>query len=362
MSFILLGKHADNTFVMLSGEIYESRKDAADALSSLTSDPAFDHWDAEVLVVDINNATPVLLVRPAVATVEAPVSAEMDEGGAEAFRYAGTDAGATEEDTESLVVEDDEVSGAEDEAASSDTDLAAALTELGVGDEGDAEAAEGNEDASLRDAIARTTAQMAASGIVPPDSVGPAGEEAEEAASEDEAVDEGAPEATETPAEDAPVEGAEPDDESQSWPWASASEEAAEGFSLSALEEPGVDEGSLVKAAGDDETMDAARPVIMGDYDEAPVEPMSIAEADAVAQEQEPAADEGGSEALAQALAAAVAEAGALDAEKGETPEAPVTPEGSSADQLSCDDCVYFQTCPNKEDREPASCGSFQWK
>jgi len=28
----------------------------------------------------------------------------------------------------------------------------------------------------------------------------------------------------------------------------------------------------------------------------------------------------------------------------------------------TCDDCIYVDTCPNKDQREPASCGSFVWK
>ncbi len=31
-------------------------------------------------------------------------------------------------------------------------------------------------------------------------------------------------------------------------------------------------------------------------------------------------------------------------------------------DGMTCDDCVYVDTCPNKDEREPANCGSFQWK
>ena len=27
-----------------------------------------------------------------------------------------------------------------------------------------------------------------------------------------------------------------------------------------------------------------------------------------------------------------------------------------------CDDCVYVDTCPNKDQRRPEDCGSFQWK
>jgi hypothetical protein len=38
--------------------------------------------------------------------------------------------------------------------------------------------------------------------------------------------------------------------------------------------------------------------------------------------------------------------------------------EGGSSDiaDLTCDDCVYMNTCPKVGDSDPASCGSFQWK
>ncbi len=33
----------------------------------------------------------------------------------------------------------------------------------------------------------------------------------------------------------------------------------------------------------------------------------------------------------------------------------------SDIDSLSCDECVFAGTCPNKEERTPSACGSFQW-
>jgi hypothetical protein len=35
---------------------------------------------------------------------------------------------------------------------------------------------------------------------------------------------------------------------------------------------------------------------------------------------------------------------------------------GSDIANLTCDDCVYMNTCPKVGDSDPSSCGSFQWK
>jgi pilus assembly protein FimV len=36
--------------------------------------------------------------------------------------------------------------------------------------------------------------------------------------------------------------------------------------------------------------------------------------------------------------------------------------DSASMDSYVCDDCVYVDTCPNKDQRVPKDCGSFQWK
>ncbi|HET6351167.1 MAG TPA: hypothetical protein VFG89_03425 [Coriobacteriia bacterium] len=38
------------------------------------------------------------------------------------------------------------------------------------------------------------------------------------------------------------------------------------------------------------------------------------------------------------------------------------TPDSEGVADLTCHDCVWVDTCPNKDQRDPASCGSFQWK
>jgi hypothetical protein len=35
---------------------------------------------------------------------------------------------------------------------------------------------------------------------------------------------------------------------------------------------------------------------------------------------------------------------------------------GSDITELTCEDCIYLNTCPKKDESDPSSCGSFQWK
>lgn len=49
-------------------------------------------------------------------------------------------------------------------------------------------------------------------------------------------------------------------------------------------------------------------------------------------------------------------------AEAAPEPEMPGYEAGDSdLRSLTCEDCVYVTTCPNKEERTPSACGSFQW-
>jgi hypothetical protein len=45
------------------------------------------------------------------------------------------------------------------------------------------------------------------------------------------------------------------------------------------------------------------------------------------------------------------------------TPTAPAQDLSSSpVKEFTCDDCIYVDTCPNKDQRAPQDCGSFQWR
>ena len=66
MPFFLLGKGPDGQLRLLSDETVPTRHEALTRLSEITASPEFDGWDSEVFAVDLDQATPVLLVRPAV--------------------------------------------------------------------------------------------------------------------------------------------------------------------------------------------------------------------------------------------------------------------------------------------------------
>jgi hypothetical protein len=84
-----------------------------------------------------------------------------------------------------------------------------------------------------------------------------------------------------------------------------------------------------------------------------PVAPVDEAPAPSETQTEidEPAADPGTGDLLAEAGVAA------------EVVDGPGF-EGGDSDiaDLTCDDCVYMNTCPKQGESDPASCGSFQWK
>ncbi len=401
MSFFLLGKHPDDRLELLSSVLFPTRQDALKELSAITSSPSFSAWDAEVLVADIDIATPVLLVRPS------------EELAADA---PPTEPDMAEDDT--FVAVADEVPVVEVDAA-----WAAAVVDTSA-----------DEEAALKAALARTAAQMEAEGVSAPASVeGPAQEiepilaalelepepESEpepepepqpepepepqpepEPESEPEPEPEPEPELEPEPEpQPEPELGPEPDQHpepaepmSQSvapaWPWDAMVEPPAPPIvSLDALEETGLqdDDGGLVRAAGDDETMAAARPVILGAYSDSSVEPSvaddaadSSAESESEASLVEPApGSPETTESETEAPLPPTAEEAPEPTSEPESdfildldPVAPVeVPPGYEVSEasaeistMSCEDCVYVGTCPNKDERDPSSCGSFQWK
>lgn len=48
--------------------------------------------------------------------------------------------------------------------------------------------------------------------------------------------------------------------------------------------------------------------------------------------------------------------------EPAEDDEHTYEPGALNMNKYTCDDCVYANTCPNKDQKAPAECGSFQWK
>lgn len=320
MGFFLVGRVAeDGSLNLLTTAEFSTRQEAIDDLSKMTVDASLE---SEVFVVDLGVATPVLLVRQqpveTSTDVEPPVELEME----------------SKPDNESS-------------------------------DE-------------LTDALKRATGALEDEGIQAPESIG---------MPEDEPVSESkAPPETET----APP--AEPAEDDESWPWAKDGSDA-EGYSLDPLEEPSAadDDGILVHAKGGEDTVDLSRPVVMGEYPESeaavteeqqvsedepsppppptaeespappePLVPQPVEEppppAPAVEPEPEPTE--------APAIAEDLSILGDLEIPVSLSEDATQEYAGEEIDlaSLTCDDCVYVNTCPNKEDLQPADCGSFQWK
>ena len=479
MAFFLLGRSGDDTLALLSDRTFESRQDALAELGRITATPEYDRWDDEVVLIDIESGTPVLLVRPnapAPAEPAAPESAvpedETDREPA-AFAVLADEITPVEEtepevaetaeieeprpfesvDVEPLVLVDVEESvpaavfelepveplGAIsappavtadlafveevqiDEPLSSEVIptepviaetpvetasdieeifLAPSMSEEPAAPEGDAEV-EVPGLVGLREAIARTTEQMEASGIVAPASIGPA--EGAEAESQQE------PE----PLEDAPLAEPEvlapdvPEPEMPAWPWATESDESSvqlvtttdepevdepkpevEGpepdvaLVLEGLEEPALDGGgSLISSTMDDADLAASRPVILGAYDESPLVDLDEAEAVVPPAEGVPAT---GDESDSDEVVVPPADSDFImldpgpptptaDAGAESTDPKPADENASEASKphevgegplsvYTCNDCVYVDTCPNKDQRLPEDCGSFQWK
>lgn len=350
MPFILLGRAEDGQLTLLSTEAWPKRSDALSELSRLTGDPAFDRWDDEVFVidVDIDAGTPVLLVRPASASASAD---ETDEA-----------ASPVEEPSAEPAPEVEEEGSSDEEAAPEAPEIAALLDDLsaeaqpGPTAADDAEAAPADESpGTLKEALTRTAAQLEAEGIVAPESVGPA----EEAAPVD---DDGTAEGMEPAEGVAPAPGA--------WPWDSSPETSKPAFDLDAIEVPRDDGESLVRAPGDEETMSVARPVILGgDFAaEAPGPPVADVPAEPApagaeaAAAQDAAPGEPAAAAPAPALESDFIELGVSEAPADQPGLEPAGVPTTDIRSLACEECVYAETCPNKGQLDPATCGSFQWK
>jgi len=457
MSFFLLGKYPDDRLELLSDVAFATRQDALVELSHLTASPEFQAWDSEVVVIDSDLGTPVVLVRPSAVETPAeepvptgdqpaietdPVAEEPDEALAAVLLDLGVDSEAPSPEVplepDSV---DEEPAAAATEAIEVEPTAAGDSTFVGEGDEeaiavdpawAQAVVATSDQTAedSLKDALKRTAAHMEAEGITAPESVGPGEtvlleQPAEEATADDEPAsaempsgEQHEPESevdaetvadfvAEASAEEVrpvfeevspPVEaesGQQTADEAPAataaWPWDTLvdSDSASE---LSGLEAPGPDDESMIRALADDE---ASRTVVLGEYGDTPAPEDAAASADVgAASEPETVVEQPTPPAESDPeTAAAVDEAPAAEQPEDLLPESPaeepdpvplaeeptsdfielgevVAPEPVKAyepgdvdiDGMTCDDCVYVDTCPNKDEREPTTCGSFQWK
>jgi hypothetical protein len=357
MAFFLIGRGPEDDLRVLSESFFESRQEAMAELSRLSADPEFAQWDTDVFVLDLEQGVPVLLVRP--QSTELPMTAEEVTPAVEV--EAAVESGGVGTSEASQAVEPAEPIDLPEFAAVGEAPLEASDA---AAEEAEPEPSALPEDEAeqgdLRDALLRTTEHMSAEGIVPPASAGLS------------AVDEVVDAEAETPSEAPEVEAegaleagtqseteaaAEPDADN-AWPWA-ATPPAPEAET----DVVSPDIATVYEALEAEASADLATEAVTGGAEGAEAAEPQVAEDDSdfildldaiqpVALDENPAQAEG-------TEATPVAE---------ETPE-PVAAEAPSEDSYSstltdytCEDCVYVETCPNRDQRAPKDCGSFQWK
>ena len=363
MGFFLLGRSADDTLSLLSARTFESRQDALAELSRITASPDFTRWDDDVILFDSAAGTPVLLVRAAASSPSPAATPEVGPVAAEVSARLPEPAAFAAIADEELVVTPISVPASAEAPVQPD-----APVEPDVPVES-AESAEDDTSTRLRDAIARTTEHMEASGIAAPASVGPVQVEPEPAVPPRTPL-EPAPEPTDPTAPDAsepPTAAPDmPEPAVPAWPWdtpiaepaftdrdiPAQTQDKAESHvadALDSFEEPLPDTGgSLITTAVDPQGSDDSGPVVLGTS----AQPA----ADATA----PEVNTGTPQLEPDTIALDPVPAGfpATAAAEAATTDDDVLPLSSYV----CGDCVYAATCPNRDQRLPKDCGSFQWK
>jgi len=389
MGFFLLGRGREaGELRLISTEVYAGRSEAIEALTKLSGEPGFEHRDAEVFVLDLDTGMPVVLVAPAAPAAPAEEPEVVEETAAQDAEPKA-DAGVWEAPAES----------------ESEAELEPE-PEAELEPEPDDEPAEEPDDEpdDLAGALKRAAGALESEGIVAPESIGPAavaqdvadsapeplsvldqpwlaeiGEaepEAEpepEPETEPEAEPEPEPE-TEPEAEPEPepeseptepeAEAVEPEPEADAaWPWdtATGAEPSTDEppttepapYVPDPFEEPAIDGGDFLKIQIGDESSTPAT-VVMGAYAEEP----PVEQAEAPQQPAEPASVVAPDTEIDSMLA----DLGPVETPSLDAPADAAQTVGSDMADLTCEDCVYVNTCPNKEDLDPARCGNFQWR
>lgn len=351
MSFFIIGRSkVTGALRLVSDETFDTRKDAVDALARMTID---DDLDSEAYVADLEAATPVFVVARATVPVEpagAPV--ERSDGGTEEAEPAVAPAG--------LEVDASETAAAWEAPIDEGEEVSVAAGEGGP----TAEA----EEPPLAEVLKRAASNMEDEGIVVPESVGP-----EPAGEQQSSVEPSEPLAPVTADEPIPeAASASPGGEVDAWPWGSGEPVAQETATYvpDPLEEPAVDASTIVYAKGDEESVELSRTVYMGAYDESPTLDGAIETTDAghSAVPETPTVESPFDAAPVASVGGIIADLDIEPEPGAATPTEPVVSEivedtrGSEVEGLTCDDCVYQNTCPNRSELSPATCGSFQWK
>ncbi|MBW6468227.1 MAG: hypothetical protein K0B85_03605 [Coriobacteriia bacterium] len=321
MGFVLL-RRDDGEVTLITPMIFATRREALDEVTRVS---AAGHLAAdEVVLVDLDASTPVLIVTPPPAQEEAVPEQDVDSAAPE----AGTAAVPVETAASAPLPPTIEVEDAIAEAIIADA-----------------------RDQYLEDAAAEVLPVEPVD--APPDEMDHSLEPEQEAvppAVEDvfEPLDEPGVPAT-------PVVTADEEPAARTWPWEPAPVP---------IESPGSPVETVADVTDEPEKEASAPPIADED---APV-----GESDDEVSGLLADLEEIGAEAPAQESPEESADSPAVPdpAVPETTPEASAEPESSKAYEagasdittLTCDDCIYLNTCPKKGESDPTSCGSFQWK
>ncbi|MDF1541760.1 MAG: hypothetical protein RQ731_01580 [Anaerosomatales bacterium] len=321
MGFVLL-RRDDGEVTLITPRIFATRREALDEVTRASAD---GHLAAdEVVLVDLDASTPVLIVTPPPAQEEAVP--EHDEDSAEP--EAGTAAALIETAASAPLPPTIDVEDAIAEAIIADAE------------ERDLEIAEAQ---------------------APP--VGPVNVPSDDADETAEAEEQAAPAAVEEVFEPldepgvptTPVVTADEEPAARTWPWEPAPVP---------LESPGSSVESVADVTDESEQEASTPPIADGDTPaDEPADEMSGLLADLEEIGAEAPTQESAEERAESPAEPAVAASDAI-------PEVSAEPESSKAYEagasdittLTCDDCIYLNTCPKKGESDPTSCGSFQWK
>lgn len=421
MSFFLLGRVESGEVRLLSPKLFESRQDATSELSRLASDPSMADVEAEVYVADLNSATPVLLVRQPSAAGESSEEPLTDETVESAAVFEAPEEPLVEPVADEAIAES--IVEAQEQAASElepQDDLRTALQRTtahmestgivapeSVGPEPSAEPVELVAETPEPLAEEQSEAAVAGEGApldspawpwdvsTPADAEAAVTEEAGEPALD---TDEAAEPATEV----APfvLEGLEepaPDDAGDLLGLSpDVALEAPRPVILGAYDEvpsveapelaetpaPGVPDevsAALLEPAEPVEIEEAAGSAVTGVAepmsapDVEPVEDYDAAIAEALAAVETEASQEAttGPAETNDAISDFIMDLGSVTSVPEAVAEEPAAAPPSSSDarvtavdtgSYTCEDCVYVETCPNKGQRAPKDCVSFQWK
>jgi hypothetical protein len=393
MSFFVVERGAaDGSLRVPVPRAFETREAALEALSSAIA-AGESVIDGEVFVVDLGAAVPVLLMpTPAPAPVVAAA-----EPGAEPATPGVVDGAPIYDAWAEAVVSTEE---------SADEDLAVALKRAATSLE-----AEGIVAPASIDAVAAGDVTEWSTGA--PSSIAePAGESGalegdthhiaeppvpgdSDAMADLSAALEGLgsaelPGGVDVAGQPLSDDGAVPGD---SWPWtnvtpvagsqaAVADDEAPRDLiaeTVASLDEDSAVDVSMLTPVAEGDAAYMPRPVILGDYDDAPasdiadqLEALADSEADGLEYMPQPTAvvpedaDDASVTPVEAPVGAWLAPSQAPDKAETGTSEgsAPGYEGGADLDlgTYTCDDCVYSNTCPKVGQATPADCGSFQWR